>query len=58
LSKIANSAKSSQKSIVPRLKLPITPVENIPPQLKNLLNMADLDDSAIYLEDGTELLGG
>jgi hypothetical protein len=41
-------------SLVPKLKLPITPVEREP---KNMLNMAELEESAIYLEDGTELLG-
>ena len=39
---------------MPKLKLPITPVEKV---TNNMLNMAELEESVIYLEDGTELLG-
>jgi hypothetical protein len=40
---------------VPKLKLPITPV--VERATKNMLNMAELEESDIYLDDGTELLG-
>ena len=43
--------------MVPKLKLPTTPINLEVNKNNNMLNMAELDESALYLEDGTELLG-